>query len=91
MFSTPGGKIITKQMVVNTPLNLAEKIYKPSLIVLDRRGIDMILEMGWMKTHKALLDTAARVIHLDSPVHGMVALQLSLSLVASSSVYHITV
>jgi uncharacterized ion transporter superfamily protein YfcC len=91
MFSTPGGKIITKQMVVNTPLNLAEKIYKPSLIVLDCRGIDMILEMGWMKTHKALLDTAARVIHLDSPVHGMVALQLSLSLVAPSSVYHITV
>jgi hypothetical protein len=46
--------------------------------------------MGWMKTHKALLDTAAQVIHLDSPVHGVVALQLSLSLVAPSSVYHIT-
>jgi hypothetical protein len=42
MISTPGGKIITKKMVVNTPLNLVGNIYKPSLIVLDGRGIDVI-------------------------------------------------
>jgi hypothetical protein len=29
------------------------------LIVLDGQGIDVILEMGWMKRHKTLLDTAA--------------------------------
>jgi hypothetical protein len=33
MISTPGGKIITKQIVLHTPLNLEGKIYKPNLIV----------------------------------------------------------
>jgi hypothetical protein len=34
----------------------------------------VILEMNWMKRHRALLDTAARVVHLDSLEHGSVAL-----------------
>jgi predicted aspartyl protease len=77
MISTPGGRIITKQIAMHTPLNLAGKIYKPSLIVLDGQGIDVILGMGLMKAHKALLDTAAQVVHLDSPIHGIDTLQLS--------------
>jgi hypothetical protein len=88
MISTPGGKIVTKQMVMHTPLNLAGKIYKPSLIVLDGQVLDIILGMGWMKAHKALLDTAARVVHLDSPIHGIDVLQLSSSSVATPSVHH---
>jgi hypothetical protein len=37
-----------------------------------------------------LLDTAARVVHLDSPAHGIIALQLSQSSVAPPSVCHTT-
>jgi hypothetical protein len=59
VISTLGGKILTKQMVMHTPINLVGKIYKPSLIVLDGQGLDIILVMGWMKAHKALLDTTA--------------------------------
>jgi hypothetical protein len=71
MISTPEGKIVTKQMVMHTPLDLAGKIYKPSLIVLDGQGLDIMLGVGWIKAHKTLLDTAIRVIHLDSPTHGI--------------------
>jgi hypothetical protein len=85
MISTPGGKIVTKQMVMHIPINLAGRIYKPRLIVLDGQGLDIILGMGWMKAHKALLDTAAQVVHLDSPLHGIHALQLT---VAISSIHH---
>jgi hypothetical protein len=46
--------------------------------------------MGWMKTHKALLDTAARVVHLESPVHCMATLQLSLPSIVPPSVHHTT-
>jgi hypothetical protein len=88
VISTPGGKIVTKQMVMHTPINLAGKIYKPSLIVLDGQGFDIILGMGWIKAHKALLDTTARVVHLDSPMHGIHVLQLSSSSVVTSSVHH---
>jgi hypothetical protein len=59
LIKTPGGKISTNQLVKNTPLNLGGKKYKNCLIVLEGQGIDVILEMGWMKAHKALLDTIA--------------------------------
>jgi hypothetical protein len=35
MIRTPGGNVFTKQLAVSTPLNLAGKIYKTHLIVLD--------------------------------------------------------
>jgi hypothetical protein len=67
LISTPRGRIDIKQIVMHAPLNLAGKLYKPSLIVLDGQGLDIILGMGWMRAHKALLDTATRVVQLDSP------------------------
>jgi hypothetical protein len=81
MISTPGGHIVTKQVVVNPPLNLKGRLYKTCLIVLDGQGIDVILGMSWMRRHRALLDTAAWVVHLDSPEHGSVTLQLTSTLV----------
>jgi hypothetical protein len=88
MISILGGKIVTKQMVMHRPLDLARKIYKPSLIVLDGQGLDIILGMSWMKAHKALLDTVPRVVHLESSIHGIAVLQLSSSSVATSSIHH---
>jgi hypothetical protein len=43
MIRTPGGNVITKQVVMNAPLNLAGKVYKTHLIVLDGQGIEVIL------------------------------------------------
>jgi predicted aspartyl protease len=62
LIRTPGGKVVTKQTVMHAPLDLAGKLYKPSLIVLDGQGLDMILGMGLMRAHKALLDIATRVV-----------------------------
>jgi hypothetical protein len=36
---TPGGDIITKQVVLSIPLSLAGRVYKTSLIVLDGQGV----------------------------------------------------
>jgi hypothetical protein len=58
LISTPGVRVVTKQTIMHAPLNLAGRLYKPSLIVLDDKGLDIILDMGWMRAHKALLDTA---------------------------------
>jgi hypothetical protein len=41
-----------------------------------------------MRAHKALLDTATQVVHLDSPIHGIHVLQLSSISVATPSVHH---
>jgi hypothetical protein len=91
MISAPGGKVFTKQVVVNPSLNLKGRVYKTCLIILDGQGIDVILGMNWMKGHKALLDTATQMVHLDSPKHDdSVALQLALPPVTNAFVHHTT-
>jgi hypothetical protein len=90
MISTLGGKVFTKQVVVNPSLNLKVRVYKTCLIVLDRQGIDEILGMKWMKGHRALLDIAARIVHLDSPKHGSVALQLALPPLTNAFIHYTT-
>jgi hypothetical protein len=91
MICTLGGIVFTKQLVVSTPLNLEGKIYKTHLIVLDGQGIEVILGMSWMRDHKALLDTVAHTVQLDSPVHGITVLQLSAHPVTASSLHHLAV
>jgi hypothetical protein len=71
MIHTPSRNVFTKQLAVSTPLNLAGKIYKTHLIVLEGQGIDVILGMSWMMDHKALFDTAAHTMQLDSLLHGI--------------------
>jgi hypothetical protein len=90
MISTPGGKIVTKQIFMHTPLNLAGKVYKLSLIILDGQGIDVILEMGWMKAHNALLDIAAHTVYLDSLVHCIATLWFPSPSVATPLVHRTT-
>jgi hypothetical protein len=90
MISTPGGKVFTKQVVVNPSVNLKGRVCKTCLIILDRQGIDVIIGMKWMKRHRALLDTIAQIVHLDSPEHGSVALQLALPPLTNAFVHHTT-
>jgi hypothetical protein len=88
MISTLGGKIFTRQVVVNPSLNLGDWVYKACLIVLERQGINVILGMNWMKRHRALLNTVARMVHLDSPEHGGATLQLALTPMITIAVHH---
>jgi hypothetical protein len=90
MISTPGGKIITKQIFMHTPLNFKGKVYKLSLIILDGQGIDVILKMGWMKAHNALLDIAAHTVYLDSLVHCIATLWFPSPSVATPLVHRTT-
>jgi hypothetical protein len=65
LIRTPGGDIATKKLVMATPLSLAGRLFRANLIVLEGQGIDVILGMGWMKRYEAVLDTAARIVHLS--------------------------
>jgi hypothetical protein len=86
---TPGGDIITTQVILSIPLSFMGRVYKTSLIVLDGQRIDVIVGMSWMKEHKALLDTVARTMQLDSLIHGITVLQLLTHLVTASSLHHL--
>jgi hypothetical protein len=45
--------------------------------------------MSWMKLHKAVLDIAAHLVHLNSPMYGKVTLHLLAISRIKASLYHV--
>jgi hypothetical protein len=76
VISTPRGRVDANLIVQKAPLELSGRIFRTNLIILGGKGIDVILGMSWMKLHRAVLDIADRLVHLDSPVYGKVILHL---------------
>jgi hypothetical protein len=88
MISTPGGRVVSNHIAREVPLELAGQVFRTHIIVLDGQGIDVILEMSWMKLHKALLDIAKRLVYLDSLMYGKVTLHLLVIVRIKASVHH---
>jgi hypothetical protein len=76
VISTPGSQVDANQVAQKVPLELSGRIFSTNLIILSGQGIDVILGMSWMKLHKAVLDIAGQLLHLDSPMYGKVILPL---------------
>jgi hypothetical protein len=77
------------RIVRKAPLNLAEWVIETDLIILSGQGIDVILGMSWMKWHKAILDIAARLVHLNSPMYEKVTLYLPAVSHIKASLHHV--
>jgi hypothetical protein len=89
MISAPGGWVGTDRIAQKVLLDLSGRVFSTSLIVLSGQGIDVIIGMRWMKMHKAILDIAARVVHLDSPVYGKVIFHLPVIARIKASLHHV--
>jgi hypothetical protein len=87
--STPGGRVDTDRIAQKVPLELSRRVFSTSLIVLSGQGIDVILRMRWMKLHRAILDVAARLVHLCSPMYGKVTLHLLAIARIKASLHHV--
>ena len=59
MITTPGGKIVSNQILRHVPIQLGSKLIKTNLISLSLEGMDVILGMDWMTQHKVLLDISS--------------------------------
>ena len=64
---SPGGRLCTKEMVYQVPINLGGHIFPTTMIILKDQDIDVILGMNWMHQHKAIVDTLNRTIRLSLP------------------------
>ena len=67
MITTPGGKIVSNQILRLVPIQLGSKLIKTNLISLSLEGMDVILGMDWMTKHRVLLDISSRAVEIDSP------------------------
>jgi hypothetical protein len=88
VISTPGGRVDADRIACKAPLELAERVFSTDLIILKDQGLDVILGMSWMKLHRAVLDIASRLVHLDSPVYGKVILNLPAISRIKASLHH---
>jgi hypothetical protein len=68
--------VVADRIVQKVPLELSGRIFSTNLIILSGQGIVVIIGMSWMKMHKAVLDIAAQLVHLNSPVYGKATLHL---------------
>jgi hypothetical protein len=69
-------------------LELSKRIFSTNLIILSGQGINVILGMSWMKLHRAVLDIAGRLVHIDSPMYGKVIFQLLAVSRIKASLHH---
>jgi hypothetical protein len=90
VINTPGARVDADWMVHKAQLELARRVFSTDLIILKGLGLDVILGMSWMKLHRAVLDIAGRLVHLDSPMYGKVILHLPTVSRIKASLHHVS-
>jgi hypothetical protein len=88
VISTPRGRVDAYRIVRKASLNLVGQVIEIDLIISRGQAIDVILGMSWMKWHMAILNIAARLVHLNSPMHGKVTLYLPAISRIKASLHH---
>jgi predicted aspartyl protease len=69
IITTPGGSISSNQVCRSVPIQMGNNVLKTDLLLLDLKGMDVLLGMNWMTQHHVSLDTFSRIVEIDSPKH----------------------
>jgi hypothetical protein len=64
---TPDGKILSNQICRMVPIQLGSHPIKTDLLVIDLKGMDVLLGMNWMTQHHVSLDISSRIVGINSP------------------------
>jgi hypothetical protein len=65
--SSPGGDMPARQLCPKVNLKIRGVDFVANLIILESKGIDVILGMDWLSKHKVLIDCAKKSIKLTTP------------------------
>jgi hypothetical protein len=65
--SSPGGDMPARQLCPKVNLKIWGVDFVANLIVLESKGIDIILGMDWLGNHKVLIDCAKKSVKLTTP------------------------
>jgi hypothetical protein len=61
--SSPGGKIKTRHICPTISISIRGVDFLSNLIVIDSKGIDIILGMDWLRKYGGVILCAKRAIH----------------------------
>jgi predicted aspartyl protease len=62
-----GGRMCTKEMVHQVPIELGGHLFPTSMLILKDQDIDVVLGMNWMHQRGVVIDTLNRTIRLNLP------------------------
>jgi hypothetical protein len=65
--SSPGGDMPARQLCLKVNLKIRAVDFVANLIVLESKGIDVILGMGWLSKYKVLIDCAKKSVKMTTP------------------------
>jgi hypothetical protein len=65
--SSLGGDMPARQLCLKVNLKIRRVDFVTNLIVLESRGIDIIIGMYWLSKHKVLIDCAKKCVKLATP------------------------
>jgi hypothetical protein len=69
MITTPGGSISSNHVCRSVPIQMGNNLMRIDLLLLDLKGMDVLLGMNWMTQHHVSLDISSRTVEIDSPEH----------------------
>jgi hypothetical protein len=65
--SSPGGDMPARQLCLKVNLKIGGVDFVTNLIVLESKGIDIILGMDWLSKYKVLINCAKKSVKLTTP------------------------
>ena len=67
LVSSPGAEYMASQGCFQIPLTIGSHVFPSDLILLESRGLDVILGMDWLSMYKGNIDCASKSILLTTP------------------------
>jgi hypothetical protein len=67
IISSPGGDMPARQLCPKVNLKIRGVDFVTNLIVLESKGIDVVLSVDWLSKHKVLINCAKKSVKLTTP------------------------
>jgi len=77
IIEAPGLELLVDEIVLRLPILVEDTPLEALLLVIDMKGIDIILGMNWMTSHGAVLHIAQRLVSLKNPSGGRFFIRLA--------------
>jgi hypothetical protein len=89
--SSPGGDMPSRQLCPKVNLKIKGVDFVTNFIVLESKGIDIILRMDWISKHKVLIDCAKKSVKLTTPEGNEMEFVAKHVVIAKGVVNHVNV
>jgi hypothetical protein len=67
VITTPGGSISSNHVCRGVPIQIGNTLIKSDLLLLDLKGMDVLLGMSWMTQYHVSIDIPSRTVEISSP------------------------